>query len=357
MAMDVEQTLGRIRRFWTGEEPGPLLSICTEASYRQNPDEEAVIAGAARCIGEDLASGINTLPTFIPDFGTVSMPALWGGKRIAVSQGGSQGIHIEPIARTIDELDRLPEPATFEASDFGRALRLYRKVCERLGRDDIFLRTPDLQGPMNTLGLLCEQTELIMALYEAPELVDRLLTRITDVTIDYLQRYRAAAGPQKVIGNVWPWMALLDGKGIGITQDYMPLLGPELYARFELPQLKRIADAFGGVFIHCCGEYSQHLPALAKADFKIWGLEMHYPCTKLWDVHAALGPELAYMPYIAPTGSAKYPTIADFLQDLPEDTQVDARLWICVARDWLSAEKLAALQTWVERRRRLRGGR
>lgn len=357
MPYDNAKTLTTIRDFLTGRTKGPLLSVCTEHTYRQNPDEEATIAGAVACLREDLASSVNTLPAFIPDFGTVSMPALWGGKRIAVSKGGSSAIHIEPIAREPAELAHLPAPCAYEQSDFARAMKLYRKVCARLGRDDIYLRTPDLQGPMNTLGLLCEQTELIIALYEDPPRIHALLTQITDVIIACLRRFRTEAGPDRVLGNVWPWVALVDGQGIGITQDFMPLLSPDLYEQFELPQLKRIADAFGGVFIHCCGEYAQHLPALARANFKIWGIEMHYPCTKLHDVYTALGNNLVYTPYVAPTGSAKYPTAADFVMDLAADDPVIQRLWICMARNWLPEEKMRALESWVARHLQARKGR
>ena len=64
-----------------------------------------------------------------------------------------------------------------------------------------------------------------------------------------------------------PYVSLPAELGVCLTQDYMPLLGPEIYRVFELPRLKRIAEAFGGVYIHCCGEYARHLPALRDAGF------------------------------------------------------------------------------------------
>ena len=192
---------------------------------------------------------------------------------------------------------------------------------------------------MNTLGLMMDQTELLVALYEEPELIHATLTHITDVLIDYLRRYRTAAGKEKVVGNVWPWVVLPDGQGIGLTQDFLPLLGPELYAEFELPQLKRMADEFGGVFIHCCGAYAQHLPTLARADFKIWGIEVHYPCTKLWEVQAALGPTLGYVPYIAPTGRQEFPSIVSFLKSLEHHDCDQTRIAVCLAREWLTTEE------------------
>jgi hypothetical protein len=282
----ITHDMRRIRQFWSGEDPSPLVSLFSPMAYRQNPDEEAMVHGACAAIAADAQSDPSevgvVLPTFNPDFGTVSMPAMWGGRVIPASHGG--GIYIEPIFSSADQLQTLGPPCAYEQTDFSRATRLYRSVCERLESDRIFVRTPDVQGPLNTLGLMIEQTELLMALYECPAFVHRALTIITDAIISVLTRYRHDVGADRVVGNVWPWISLLDGKGISITQDFMPLIGPELYEEFELPQLKRIADAFGGVFIHCCGEYRQHLPTLAKATFKIHGIEIHYPATKIWDV-------------------------------------------------------------------------
>jgi len=346
--MNTESTLDLFRNFWAGNESGPIISICNEPVYRQNPDLEQMVKLAADCIRADVTTGENVVPTFIPDFGTVSTPAIWGGRRIPASKGG--GVHIAPVALCVADLEHLALPTPFEESDFNVALSLYRKVCERVGSDDVYLRTPDLQGPMNTLGLMMEQTELLMALYDAPELIHHVLTQITDVIIDYLRRYRAAVGKERVVGNMWPWVILPDGQGVGITQDFLPLLNRDLYAEFELPQLKRIADEFGGVFIHCCGEYAHHLPTLARADFKILGIEMNYPCTKLWEVYAALGNSVAYVPYVATWGLTEFPSIVAFLKSLQNHACNDARIAVCIARQWLTPEQHAELKAWAGER-------
>lgn len=346
MSSKTDEMLDRFRGFWSGTGPRRMLTVLTWPDYRQNPDESAMLDGAERCIRHNLEHAENWLPTFVPDFGTPSLPAMWGGKIIPAPPGG--GIHIEPIAQSIADLERLPEPCSYEASDFARAERMYRELCRRLGSEELFVRTPDIQGPVNTLALLMEQTELALAFYDAPELIHRVLGQITDVIIDRIAEYRRRIGPERVTGNVWPFVTMPDGVGIGITQDYMPLLSPELYAEFELPLLNRIADAFGGVMIHCCGTYSQHLPTLARADFTIWGLEMHYPCTKLWDVHAVLGDRMAYVPYIAPTGLSEFPSIMDFLPALEQHGCGDARVWLPMTAN----DATAKVRDWVGTSRR-----
>ena len=334
----INQTLDVFRAFLRGERREPLLTVHAPLDYRQNPDPEKLVEGACAQIAADAVSGEpHVLPTFWPDFGTVSTAKLWGGKVMQASNGG--GVHIEPVAPTLSMIENLTIHQTFEESDFHQGITLYRQVCERLETDDVFVRTPDFQGPMNTLALLTDQTELICGLYEEPELVERALDHVTDTLIATFRRFRDTVGPAKVIGNIWPFITLPDGQGVGITQDYMPLLGPELYERFELPRLKRIADAFGGVYIHCCGEYTQHLPALARADFKIWGIEVHYPYTKLWDVYDVLGDRVAYTPYLAP-GVAEYPALVDLCREFARRDCASARFWFAQCPGWCDIREL-----------------
>lgn len=332
----IEASLDRFRRFLSGADPRPIFSLYTSPDYRQCPDPAPMVARACACIAADAAGAEpDILPTFWPDFGTVSTAAIWGGRVIPASSGG--GKHIEPVARTVAELEGLAPRLSFDESDFGLAVRLYRQVCERLGTDQVFVRTPDLQGPMNTLALLTDQTELICGLIEAPDLVARALDQVTDTLIAYLQRFRASVGPSQLVGNSWPHVVLPDGRGVSITQDYLPLLSPDLYETFELPRLKRIADAFGGVFIHCCGDYARHLPALARADFPILGIEAHYPFTRIWDVQAALGDRAFYVPYVSETAAAEFPAFDRFLEHAAATPFGQARLWVAMCHGWCDA--------------------
>jgi len=336
----IENTRQRFRSFLEGESRAPIVSVYHDPVYRQEKDAETMVEKACEVIRADGASDEQEiLPTFIPDFGTISTAALYGGKRISPHDGGA--VHIEPVIRSLDDLEKL-DPAPFEESDYQKAAELYRNVCERLETDEVFVRTPDFQGPMNTLGLLMDQTSLICALYDEPELLRNTLAGITDTLIDYNQRFCNAVGRDRVVGNIWPYVALPDGIGIALTQDFMPLLNTELYAEFEAPLLRRIADHFGGVWIHCCGEFSQHLETLKNGDLKIWGIELHYPETMLEAVYEVFGDEIAYLPYVAPRGMKEFPTLTDFVRSFAGQDFTDARFWFCVCHEWLDVPELRA---------------
>ncbi|MDR1144962.1 MAG: hypothetical protein LBK71_02355 [Verrucomicrobiales bacterium] len=327
--------LQHINAFLNGQA-SRLLSVCHEPVYRQVPDEEEFITKACAVLRRDAAADgdDSVLPVLGPDFGTISTAAIYGGKRIPASRGGM--IHIEPVAATVTDLLSLTaQPLPYEQTDFARAARLYHQVRARLELDELYVRTPDFQGPLNTLALLlADQGELIAGLYEEPETVRAVALRVTDTLIEYVARYRDEIGPERVVGNIWPFVTLTGGRGVGITQDYMPLLGPDLYAEFELPLLKKIADRFGGVYVHCCGVYGQHLRNLAASGVNLLGLESCYPETPAEQIYEVFGDRVAITPGVGPLGQQEFPTLVALVRSWRGKPVAKARFWFCFCHEW-----------------------
>ncbi len=329
-------------RYWRGELTGAMATFVSPPAYRQNfdheqPNLETVADGAAACIRDDLASAdAGILPVVYCDFGTISTAKLYGGKVIPPPENGS--VHIEPVVHGADELSGLT-PCSFEESDFQLAIDLHRLVCERLETDQVFLRTPDFQGPMNTLALVMDQQELMVGMYAEPDAIHAALGGIADTLIAYHRRLRRELGGGKVIGNIWPYTFLPEDLGASITQDMMPLLGPDLYREFELPHLRRIAEAFNGVQVHCCGRYGQHLSALRELGPLVRGLEFHHPFTPFADIHAVFGDDIVYIPNLF--GECRdYPDNVAFAQDLLRQGTPETRFWFAHADGWCDEQAL-----------------
>ncbi len=333
----IDKALQRTSDFWNARSSEPMVTVYNMPSYRQEQDPDRMVSMALECIRKDAAGGAEEiLPCFWPDFGTVSTAAIWGGKIIPAPPGGC--IHIEPFANTVADLAKL-KPAPFEKTDYQRAIDLYRRVAKQYG-GTLFTRTPDFQGPMNTLSLVMDQTEMMCAFYEKPEAIHAALDHITDILIEYVKRYIETIGREFVVGNIWPFVSLPATMGVAITQDYMPLLGPEAYAEFEIPRLKRIADAFGGVWIHCCGVYEQHLKTLSNGNFKIWGLELAYPQMKPQDVYDIFGNDIAYLVGVSPDGEHEFPNIVSYAKHLSKQPCSKGRFWFASCNEWVDAREL-----------------
>jgi len=105
---------------------------------------------------------------------------------------------------------------------------------------------------------LLDMENLIIKMYEDPELVDALLEHIVDYYFGVSQRiFDAAADVIDIffIGNDF-------GSMIG------PLMGDAMFRRFFLPHLKRLVDLghdYGlKVMMHCCGGFEPLIPAMIE---------------------------------------------------------------------------------------------
>lgn len=96
------------------------------------------------------------------------------------------------------------------------------------------------------------------------------------------------------------------------------------------------------MFIHCCGQYARHLPALAASGITIHGLEVHYPETKVADVWAAFGDRVAITPYITPNGQAEFPSLASMVRSWKGKPHARGRFWFCTCPEWGNVEELKA---------------
>ena len=125
---------------------------------------------------------------------------------------------------------------------------------------------------------LAGMEELYLKMYDEPDLVDALFGHIVDYYAAVSRRiFDAAADAIDVffIGNDF-------GSQTG------PLLGEDLFRRFILAHLARLADlghAYGlKVMLHCCGGFAPLIPAMIEAG--VDGLHAIQPCCHGMDLAA-----------------------------------------------------------------------
>jgi hypothetical protein len=311
----------RLRRFWRGEERFMVSLTASDHWYRPLFDDAERLRRVPRNL-EALARlpGLN-LPSVYPDFGTCSMPRYWGGQT-AIDPTQSF-VSIEPVAQTLDEaLARTPGAVDDPAMDAAKALQLYRDVSAHLSSRWLWARTPDMQGPLNTAGMVMNQEELLMGMYSEPEKVHALLDRVTGLLAG-VYRFLINGSGKRLCGSIWPYTSMPCELGVTMTEDLMPLLSPELYKEFGLPYVKRIADEFGGLVVHCCGVYGQHVANLAESGVHLRGLEFHYPHTPV----EVLEPVWGKTVLIPMGGDPKFGSQSGYFEHLLRTTPESVRYW------------------------------
>jgi hypothetical protein len=343
-ASTLDAWLDRIRRFWAGEGRCLVSVMTTQHPYAKQFDEAAAVPAIVRHL-EAQASlpGLNP-PSVAADWGTISTARYWGGE----VQRTPEFIHIHPAAATLDEaLALVPCAVDDPDMDARRAIARLDAVCAALGSDHVWLRTPDFQGPLGTAGLVLHQEALLMATLLEPDKLHAFLSRVTDFLIAYV-RYLSAASGGRICGNIWPYTFLPIDLGVAFSEDMMPLMSADAYATFGLPTLARLADAFGGLHIHCCGKWGHHAQTLAASGLPIRAVEFHYPYTRIEEL-APLAGKAVFVPYIALDQQSEFATEADYYRYLLAETGPEYRYWFVCAHDgpWLLdfAEGLRA--TWA----------
>ncbi|MHB9108310.1 MAG: uroporphyrinogen decarboxylase/cobalamine-independent methonine synthase family protein [Armatimonadota bacterium] len=308
--------LERVRRFWAGEGRVIVSMTSDHAAYRQSLDDELILSKSVDNLHDQARlPGVN-LPSFFPDFGTISTAKYWGGNWRFDSTGSN--IFIDPVAATLDEaLELTPRPVDDPELDAARSLRLYRQLCERLETEHLWFRSPDFQGTLNTAGLIVEQQELLIGMHSEPEKVHAFLEKVCTFLIDYGQ-YLIRETNGKVCGNIWPYTFLPAELGMSFTEDLMPLLSPELYLEFGIPYVKRLNEAFGGVQIHCCGDWGRHAENLHAAGIRLHAAEFHDPFTDISEL-APLA-DTVFATYLIPDRQARYIDQFDYFRRLLAET-------------------------------------
>jgi len=319
-------------RFWNGEDIGrnPVSIVPFQWSPRQiydNPD--LMLAHMARYIERGLSLPGDFIPTFWPDQGTVALASVFGGKVLAE---GSQGSHrwITPVLSSWDDVDSLDPPAEPISGLVKTEFDLCRLFYEASG-ECWWVTPPDMQGPVNMACLLMDSSEFLIGLYTEPERARKLLRLCADMIIGVVNAYRREFGDALQLVT-WPHIWLPPGRGVTITQDSIPTLSPALYEEFEVPLVKEIADRFGGIYIHCCGQFEHVLPSLAGFR-NLMGVDHAYPESHAERILAALGTGITITSSVTTLGEEEFPTRDRYLEYLLPRLPEGARLWTILADD------------------------
>jgi hypothetical protein len=220
-------------------------------------------------IEDQLALEGDFVPCLCPAFGVVNIPAAFGCEIVWWEDNFPS---VRPLA--LDDPKRiydLPRP-TLSSGEMGRILDYTRYFIEQTeGRYPV--RLTDIQGPLDSAALVLGHTEFLTALKTHPREAHALLQMITDFTVECAKAQREVVqsrGVEFVPSLFQPWMP--DGFGISVSNDACVMISAEEHDEFCLPYLNQLAEAFGGLYVHSCGNWLHQFPSLAKVK-NLRGLE------------------------------------------------------------------------------------
>ncbi len=162
------------------------------------------------------------LPGFWSEYGMCTEPSAFG-TRCRWEENALP--YADKIIRSIDDIANIekPNPRTDGLLPFVlRRLKLHQPQIEEAGHR---VRFAVARGPLNVATFLMGTTEFLMALRTDPEPVAKLLTRIADFSVDWLQLQK----------ECFPSI-----EGVFILDDIVGFLGDADFRESALPYLKRV---------------------------------------------------------------------------------------------------------------------
>lgn len=197
------------------------------------------------------------VPALTPTIGVVTIPSAFGCP-VIWQEGNFPAVR--PIINEPEQIADL-KPPDLHAGELGRVLHYTSYFRQETG-GRYPIRLTDIQGPLDNASLIMGHNNFLLTLSTHPVLAHRLLQMITDLTIELVHEQRRAAGNDFVPALFQPWIP--DGWGVSISNDDSVMISARHMSEFGVPYFNQLADAFGGIYIHSCGNWLHQIPALEK---------------------------------------------------------------------------------------------
>ncbi len=293
--------------------PSALFSTAGPFSVRQRlQDPQRFLEAQLQEITGQLKFKGDFVPALCPTLGVVAIPSAFGCE-VAWWENDF------PAVRPLPGLGENPQavyellPPSATSGELGRILEHTRRFIEKTG-GCFPVRLTDIQGPLDSAALIMGHTHFLAALRSHPDEVHRLLQLVTDLTIGFVHAQRELVlrlGAEFVPSLFQPWLP--DGWGISVSNDECVMMSADLHDEFSLPYLNRIADAFGGVYLHSCGNWLHQIPSLEKIR-SLRGLEFGASETPFEPVWEHFGEKTVIACRIGLHRVIKFRSMADFVQ-------------------------------------------
>ncbi|MHB0987202.1 MAG: uroporphyrinogen decarboxylase family protein [Bellilinea sp.] len=223
------------------------------------------------------------IPGFWVEFGMASEPSAFGCRmRFYPDRPPS----IEPLVKDLAFWQNMEPINPQEDGLMPLALRLYRKMDQRLQAEGLGIRMVAARGPLTTASWLTGITPLMEGMITAPEQVTRVLETITTSLIRWLDAQLET---------------LREPQGVLLLDDLVGMVSRRTYQTMVEPHLKRIFEHYSGLLriYHNDTPCPHLLESLGQAGFDVFNFSHE---TDIALVKQKMGERVALMGNVAPLG-------------------------------------------------------
>ncbi|MCL2707568.1 MAG: uroporphyrinogen decarboxylase family protein [Defluviitaleaceae bacterium] len=254
----------RLKSLWNGERargglPFTHAGFCVDYYDELNAPEERLQISLDEIIMRGRLRD-DYVPGIFPGCRQATLPSMFGAREIVIGRDRAT----EKIIRSAEDVDRLREPQ-IEGTIAGEWLEMQEYFLNET-EGKIGVHAVDMQGPVDVAGKLWGYDNLFASAYDDPASYHRLLEKTTGAFIMFWERQKKLLGEAFVPTHLFGWSYAPGQIGATVSVDSVVMVSPAFFEEFYLPYLNRIAGAFGGLAIHSCGNFLQHMDGLNRAD-------------------------------------------------------------------------------------------
>jgi len=228
---------------------------CPNYSYGE------IIRDVDKLIEKTIAS-INAQTESFPD--TDYLPYLGMahlGQGIVASMFGAEQYIVEDnppftngrVMKTIYDLDKIPRKINPEKDGWGPKLK---ETCEKFldaVQGEVPVLVSDHQSTYGSATKICDNEELMLAMYDEPEMVHEFFDIVTTGIEDTINAMEKWCGADRLVKNAQ--VAAPGKNGVIIWDDYISVVSPFLHMEFCAPYNLRLFEKYGAGHLHTCGPY------------------------------------------------------------------------------------------------------
>ncbi len=261
------------------------------------------------------------VPTLTPTLGVVAIPSAFGCR--VIWQKNDFPV-VSPCIRDPQDISGLEMPGLRDG-ELGRILE-YTRYFRQETKNTYPIRITDIQGPLDNASLMMGHNNFLLAINTHPELVHQLLQKITDLTVAFVHEQRSLA-EDFVPSLMQPWMP--DGWGISISNDDSVMMSSRHMETFGVPYFNQLSEAFGGLYVHSCGNWTHQIPALKKIS-NLRGLEFGASETPFATVSEHFGGKIVLACRVGLNKDFKFNGMAEYVRHIMSARKTNRGLFIHV---------------------------
>jgi len=153
----------------------------------------------------------------------------------------------------IYEAAELSNDFDFAETKWGRILKEHIECFVDSTSGQIPVGVADYQSPYGTATKLMPNEELMLAMYDEPELVHKFFEKVTEGIIKLVRAMESWVGAENIAHNV---SNPIPGEcGLSLWDDYISVITPDLHMEFCRPCNIKLFEIFGKGHLHTCGPY------------------------------------------------------------------------------------------------------